>query len=869
MQLMDSTRTPKITHLKCEYLVNPIGIDCRAPRFSWQLASDGYEIVQHAYQILVSDSRSALEKELGNCWDSGIVKSAASIQQAYGGVELHSRQRYYWKVRIWLDENQPSEWSEIAFWEMALINADDWQARWISADEEGIHPDAPAPLLRKVFHFDGEIEQARLYITSLGLYEAYINGKRIGDQFFTPGWTSYHKRLQYQTYDVSDLIREGENVIAVWLGNGWYRGRLGWMGRRAIYGDRLALFAQLELQPSHGERIIVISDEDWKSALSALIKSQLYDGETYDARLEEAGWNSFGFDDKNWKKVYLIRPYTGQLVAASASAVRAINYIRPKQIISHPDGEYIFDFGQNMVGWVRLLVEGEAGTVITIRHAEVLDRFGNLYTDNLRSAKQSMTYILKGHDLEIYQPHFSFQGFRYVSVRGYPDTPTFDSLLGVVLHSDMPSTGTFTCSNPLIDQLYQNIVWSQKGNFLDVPTDCPQRDERLGWTGDAQVFALSAAMNMDVSGFFTKWLRDLAADQRQDGSVPHVVPDMLEDSGSSAWGDAAVIVPWVIYQIYGDQRILEEQFESMQRWVDYIHAETGDDLIWNSGFHFGDWLASLSTQPLFPKPVTNTDLIATAFFAYSTDLLARSAETLGKDDLAQTYRSLCERIKLAFNREFVSPSGRIGSNTQAAYVIPLMFNLLPKDQRKDAAQRLVNLIENNNGHLSTGFVSTPYICHVLTRFGYSEIAYQLLTQESPPSWLYAVKKGATTIWEHWNSLKPDGSFQDPLMNSFNHYANGAIADWLYQVVAGIRQAEPGFKNIIIQPIPGGGLTYAKASYQSMYGRILSAWKIIDSKFILEIQIPPNTHAQIYLPDGSLPNQVGSGCYRFSCPWRTS
>jgi len=869
MQLMDSTRTPSITHLKCEYQINPFGIDCRAPRLSWQLSSDDYEITQHAYQILVADSRSAIEKDLANCWDSGIVKSSASIQQVYQGVELRSRQRYYWKVRLWLDEDQPSEWSEIAFWEMALINTDDWQALWISPDEEDIHPDAPAPLMRRVFHFDAELEKARLYITSLGLYEAYINGKRVGDQYFTPGWTSYHKRLQVQTYDVSELIKEGENALAVWLGNGWYRGRLGWQGQRAIYGDRLALFAQLELQPLQGERMVVISDEHWKTHLSPLIKSQIYDGETYDARLEEDGWNSFGFNDKRWRKVYLIRPYAGQLVAASAPAVRAINYIRPKQIMARPNGEYIFDFGQNMVGWVRLLVEGEAGTIITIRHAEVLDRFGNLYSDNLRSAKQSVIYILKGQGLEIYQPHFSFQGFRYVSVRGYPDTPTLDSLLGVVLHSDMTPTGTFTCSNPLIDQLYQNIVWSQKGNFLDVPTDCPQRDERLGWTGDAQVFALSAAMNMDVAGFFTKWLRDLAADQRQDGSVPHVAPDMLEESGSSAWGDAAVIVPWIIYQVYGDERILEEQFESMQRWVDYIHTQAGDELIWNSGFHFGDWLASLSTQPLFPKPVTNTDLIATAFFAHSTDLLARSAAILEKEALAKTYRSLFEQIKSAFNREFVSPSGRIGSNTQAAYVIPLMFDLLPEDQRKDAAHRLAKLIEKNDGRLSTGFVSTPYICHVLTRYGYSEIAYQLLIQDSPPSWLYAVKKGATTIWEHWDSIKPDGSFQDALMNSFNHYANGAIADWLYQVVAGIRPAEPGFKSILIQPIPGGNLTYAKATYQSMYGLICCAWEIRDSNFNLEIQIPPNTHAQVYLPDGSLPNQVGSGSYRFSCPWRAS
>ena len=463
--------------------------------------------------------------------------------------------------------------------------------------------------------------------------------------------------------------------------------------------------------------------------------------------------------------------------------------MRPVQLLKTPAGESVLDFGQNMVGWVRLKVRGPAGTTVTLRHAEVLDKEGNFYTANLRAAKQRVSYVLKGDGEEAYEPRFTFQGFRYVAVEGYPGEPTLDRLTGVVVHSDMPVTGHFETSSPMLNQLQRNIVWGQKGNFLDVPTDCPQRDERLGWTGDAQVFARTASFNMDVAGFFAKWLRDVAADQHENGSVPFVVPDVLSQGGqfsggSAAWADAAVIVPWTMYLSYGDTRVLETQYPSMKAWVEYMRRQAGDGHLWTTGFHFGDWLAFATTRSDYPGATTGKDLIATAFFAHSTDLLQRTASVLGKNDEAADYLKLLARIKQAFVKEFVTASGRVGENTQTAYALALQFDLLPEDLRAEAARRLAAEVRSR-GHLTTGFVGTPYLCHVLGRYGHLDVAYDLLNRQEYPSWLYPVKQGATTIWERWDGLKPDGAFQDPGMNSFNHYAYGAIGEWMYRVVAGL------------------------------------------------------------------------------------
>jgi alpha-L-rhamnosidase len=662
------------------------------------------------------------------------------------------------------------------------------------------------------------------------------------------------------------LVREGDNALGAMLGDGWYRGYLGFQGQRSLYGDRLALLLQLQLTYADGRVEIIGSDGQWRATSGPIQMSDIYMGETYDARQEKPGWDEAGYDDGEWHPVRPLDQTKDVVVAQVGPPVRCHEEIRPVRILRSPKGETILDFGQNMVGWVRVCTCGPEGTTITLRHAEVLDQEGNLYTENLRPAKQTTRYVLKGTTDagEVFEPHFTFQGFRYAAVEGFPGEPTLDDFTGIVLHSDTPPTGTFECSNPLINQLQHNIVWGQKGNFVDVPTDCPQRDERLGWTGDAQVFTRTACFNMDVAPFFTKWLRDLRTDQLPNGGVPVVVPDVMSKtdsgalnifrrSGAAAWSDAAVICPWTIYLCYGDTRLLAEQYESMTGWVNYVRGRVDEDYVWRRDSQLGDWLDYRGIDARMPTPVTNNELVATAFFAYSTDLLANAARVLGKTSDAKAYADLAQKVKAAFNDEFVTATGRVGPNTQTAYVLALQFDLLPEEVRPLAADRLAEEVRQAHYHLSTGFVGTPYLCHVLSRYGHTDVAYELLNQESYPSWLYPVKKGATTIWERWDGIRPDGSFQDPDMNSFNHYAYGAIGEWLYRVVAGIEvdPAEPGYKHVLFQPQPGGGLTYARATLDSPYGLVASAWELTEAGFHLSITLPPNAHATVRLPAQSL------------------
>jgi len=849
--------------LTCEYRQNPLGLGVRQPRLSWQLrAEDGARgAAQSAYQLVVAADPSCERSVL---WDTGKVHSDQSVHVRYEGPPLRSTQRCYWRVRVWDKAGRPSDWSEIAWWEMGLLTVDDWQAEWITPDWDDAEDEArPAPFLRYTFAVDGEVRAARLYATSLGLYELYLNGRRVGDAVLTPGWTSYRKRLQYQTYDVTELVRAGANAIGAILGDGWYRGHLGFSGRRRNhYGDRLALLAQLHVDLADGRRVIITSNAGWRASLGPLRMAELYHGETYDARLEQDGWATPDFDDRDWRAVRSLNQPKDILVAQEGPLVRRQDCLAPARVFAAPNGEVIADFGQNMVGWVRFRVRGPAGTTVTLRHAEVLDAEGNLYVANLRAAKQTVQYTLRGDGEEVYEPRFTFMGFRYVGVRGWPGELRPEDLTGVVVHSDMPPAGEFACDNPLINQLQHNIVWGQKGNFVDVPTDCPQRDERLGWTGDAQVFIRTACFNRHVALFFAKWLRDLAADQYPDGRVPFVVPDILShDSAASAgWGDAAVICPWTLYLCYGDTEILAEQYESMARWVDFVRRQAGERFLWASGFHFGDWLDYRGPNPLLPAPATNTELIATAFFAHCADLMSRTARALGKADDAQAYAALYERVKTAFNAEFVSPRGRVGPGTQTAYVLALHFDLLPERLRPLAAQRLAEAVRDADYHPTTGFLGTPYLCHVLSRFGYTDLAYELLNQEGYPSWLYPVKQGATTIWERWDGIKPDGSFQDPGMNSFNHYAFGAIGDWLYRVVAGIEidPEAPGYRHVIIRPQPGGGLTRVQAALESPYGRLSVAWALDEEGFRLRLSIPPNAQATVYLPASKAAQVTESG-----------
>jgi alpha-L-rhamnosidase len=852
--------------LTCEYFTNLIGMDVPQPRLSWKSSAQGRGARQSAYQIVVTSGDVTL-------WDSGKVASDVSVHVPYAGPALQPGQRCHWRVRVWDETDSASDWSEVAFWEMGLLSHANWQAEWITPEwNEDTAQSQPAPMLRREFKVNSEVVSARLYATSLGLYECWLNGQRVGDALLTPGWTSYDHRVQYQTYDVTAMIRTGDNAIGALLGDGWFRSYLGFEGRRNTYGTRLALLAQLHFTYADGRTEVIGTDANWRADRSHIVMSDIYMGEAVDARLEQVGWARAGFDDSAWHGVRTLDHPKDIVVAQVAPFIRRHEEIKPVRIFQTPKGETVLDFGQNMVGWVRLRVRGPAGTTITIRHFEVLDQDGNVYLDNLRSATQITRYTLTGStdSDEVFEPRFTFQGFQFIAVEGFPGEPTQDNFTGIVVHSDMPMTGSFECSNPMINQLQHNIVWGQKGNFVDVPTDCPQRDERLGWTGDTQVFIRTACFNMASGAFFTKWLRDLAADQLPSGSVTFVVPDVIArgsdgrspfgGAGAAAWSDAAVICPWTIYLCYGDTRMLDEQYDSMAGWVRYMREHADADLIWRKGFQFGDWLDYRGMFALTPAPVTNAELIGTAFFAYSTALLAEMARIMGKHDDALAYAELANKVKAAFTAEFVAASGRVGPNTQTAYVLALHFDLLPEDLRPKAAERLAELVRGNGYHLTTGFVGTPYLCHVLSRFGHLDVAYELLNQETYPSWLYPVKKGATTIWERWDGIKPDGSFQDAGMNSFNHYAYGAIGEWLYRTVAGIDvdAAEPGYKHVLIQPQPGGGLTHVRAMLDSPYGVVSSAWQLSDHDFHLQVTVPANTHATVRLPAAALDQVTESG-----------
>lgn len=833
-----------------ENLKNPLGLDV-TPRFGWQLVSEKRNIMQTAYEIRVSDAMATLSK--GNVWSSGKVNSDQSLFVVYAGKPLQSGKKYFWQVRVWDNTGKASAWTEAGFWQMGLLNPSDWKAKWIQPGYKEDTINQPSPYFRKTFSTTKKIASATAYITSLGLYEAFINGKRVGDAYLTPGWTSYNKRLQYQLYDVTSLLISGTNAVGVALGSGWYRGFIGFSGQKNFYGKEVALLAQIEIQYTDGTTETIVTDESWKSSTGSIVSSEIYDGETIDARKEKTGWNTTSFNDSAWQGVRIKTSSAPPLIATYNEPIRKKETFKSIKTITTPKGEKVLDFGQNLVGWVQVKIKGNAGDKITLYHAEVLDKEGNFYTENLRPAKQKNEYILNGNGEEFVEPHFTFQGFRYIKIENYKGEINPDNFTAVALYSDMQPTGTFTSSNQLINQLQHNIQWGQRGNFLDVPTDCPQRDERLGWTGDAQAFARTATFNYDVHNFFSKWLKDVEADQI-DGSVPFVVPNVLGKgaTGSTGWADAATIIPWTMYLAYGDKRVLEDQFASMKAWVGFMERNS-TNYLWNKGFHFGDWL--------FYRPfddndgrsaVTDKYLIAQCFFAHSTELVIKTAKVLGKQEDVAKYSALLKNIKDAFMKEYMTANGRLVSSTQTAYVLALNFDMLPENLRAYAAEKLVENIKSYGNHLTTGFLGTPYLCHVLTRFGYDDVAYTLLLQETYPSWLYPVKMGATTIWERWDGIKPDGTFQTPGMNSFNHYAYGAIGDWMYRVATGIDTDEsaPGYKSIVIKPHLDSRLTQASSEYKTGYGLVKSAWKTTDQAITLDVEIPANTKATIYIPADS-------------------
>ncbi|MFA7421309.1 MAG: family 78 glycoside hydrolase catalytic domain, partial [Melioribacteraceae bacterium] len=704
-----------LSNLRTEYKQNPIGIDTKIPRLSWEIICNKRNFIQSAYQIRVASSISDLESNKNLLWNSGKISSEESNQIEYKGRVLKSSERVYWQTKIWGKDGSQSSWSSPAYWEMGLLQLSDWKAKWIEQSEkDNLTNSTACPMFRKEVSINKAVKSARAYVTSHGLYELRINGKKISEQLFTPGWTSYKTRLQYQTYDITQNLKDGTNALGAIIGNGWYKGPMKWDYTPNNYGSKLGLLLQIHITYKDGSTETITSDETWKYSTGPILMSEIYDGEAYDARLEKTGWDSPNYNDNAWQKVTTANYGFENLIASEGSEVKVTQTIRPIKKFVTPNGELVFDFGQNMVGWVQLKLKGKAGEKITLKHGEVLDQNGNLYLGNLRKAQQKIEYSFKGENVETFEPHFTFQGFRFISVTDYKGDISLNDLAGKVIHSDMTPTGNFECSDSLINQLQRNIQWGLRGNFLDVPTDCPQRDERLGWTGDAQVFAPTACFNMDAASFYTKWMKDFIPDQLSDGRIPHVIPNILPNEGGAAgWADAGIIVPWTVYLNYGDKRILEVQYESMKKWIEYLKVRAGDSFIWSKAVGYGDWLAFATTKSDYPGATTDKDLIGTAYFYYSTSLMSKIAMVLGKNKDAEDYSILMTKIKNAFQKEFFTSSGRIASNTQTAYLLALAFNLVPDNFKAEAARRLAEDVERF-GHLTTGFLGASHITKVLT-----------------------------------------------------------------------------------------------------------------------------------------------------------
>jgi alpha-L-rhamnosidase len=857
-----------VSHLRCEYLVDPLGIDEVKPRLSWVIESDRRGARQAAWRVQVASSAARLTRGEADLWDSGQVQDDRTSQVEYGGGALTSRMICYWQVRIW-DDQGATAGSERAFWTMGLLDPGDWQAHWIAAHLDSLERAAQAiqatprepgtpPWLRKEFTIDGPARRATLYASARGLYDLHLNGQAVTDDVFAPEWTDYDTRIQYRTYDVTNLLKKGANALGAVLGDGWYSGYVGWQETRGRYGLQNSLFLQLEIELENGSRHTIVSDGSWRCAAGPILFSDFMMGETYDARHELTGWDRADYDDSQWSGAVEVEPPGAALVAQRSEPVRKTEALTPISGREIQPGVFIYDLGQNISGWVRLHVSGRAGTRVTLRHGERLNPDGTLYTENLRRAKATDVYILRGQGQEIWEPRFTFHGFQYVELTGLPGTPEADAVTGCVVRSATRPAGQFECSHPGVNRLWLNGLWSQKDNFLSIPTDCPQRDERLGWMGDAQVFLRTATYNMDVAAFFTKWMSDVEDAQTSDGIFPDTAPRLREGEnfvgldglcGAAGWADAGVIVPWTIWRVYDDKRIIERHYRAMVAWLDYIEQTNPDGIRRNElGNNYGDWLC-IPSDTTFRTQSPMKTFLATAYWADDAAKLSRMAMEIGKKDEADRFRAMFERVRSAFQREFVLDDGRLAVETQTAYLLALAFSLLPTEARPLAAQHLVENLKNLDWHLSTGFIGISHLNPALTALGRPDVAWRLLLNQDYPSWLYPVRHGATTIWERWNGWTEEDGFFNPHMNSFNHYSLGSVGEWLYRCVAGI-ELDPrvnGFKRFLIRPYPSRQLKYAQASYDSIHGMIESHWQWQDSTLILRVKIPANTQARVYIP----------------------
>ena len=835
--------------LSVEYKKSPVGLDDVQPRFSWKLRTEKQDTHQITYRLQVRCEAV--------CWDTGWVESDQSILIPYAGPALAPRTEYRWEVTVWTDQGE--EATAASGFETGLLSGSAFQgrAKWIT---HGLSKEETAsPVFTKVFTVEKPVAKARLYATACGLYEAEINGEKADDTYFAPGWTSYHKRLQYQTYAV-DTLRAGENTLRFTLGEGWYKSPLGFYPTPNHYGDITALLAMLVITYKDGIEEVIGTDESWQVSLGSIRFSQLYDGETQDTASEE-------------QSVGCALPFDGEfetLITQENEPVRCLLRLPAVRDFIAPNGERVVDFAQNLTGWVEMKIHGRKGQKITLRHAESLDENGNFYTANLSFAKATDTYILNGQK-QILRPHFTFHGFRYVCLEGLEEGQQIE-LTACHLSTDLKVAGSFRCSDKRINRLQQNILWSQRDNYLDVPTDCPQRSERLGWTGDATAFTPTAAFHQNIMLFMRKWLRDLAVDQEKETGMAQVVPDILSQgpggsrqNGAAYWGDAATAIPWTLYETYGDRRILEAQYPSMKIWVDYVILQRGDNGLWQSGFQYGDWLGLDSESNKLNderKGATDDYFVANACFLWSLKIMADTALVLGYDEDVAYYGELREKTLSAFRKEYVTETGRLVCETQTALTLALYFDLVEDRHKPGIADRLESNIAAHKTHLTTGFIGTPYLCLALSDHGKHAVAGKLLLQEENPGWLYEVKMGATTIWERWNSIQPDGSFNPANMNSLNHYAYGSIGFWLYTRLCGLRLMAPGYKKFAIAPQFMKGITWAELTYESVYGEIKTSWRCEGGKITVDVVVPVGTEALLTLPEKNETITLGSGSYHY-------
>ncbi|MFB4315228.1 family 78 glycoside hydrolase catalytic domain [Actinomadura sp. 21ATH] len=895
--------------LACEMLETPLGLDEPLPRLSWKLRSSRRGDAQTAYRLTAALARRDLDDPERLIWDTGRREAGDGVLVPYDGPPLQSCTRYHWRVQVWDAAGSAAGRAE-SWFESGLLHPDEWHARWIGRDEEtgavmdpprdGDRTDRtrhlePCPHLRRPFRLDGPRPvRARLYAAARGLYELRLNGRKVGDAELAPGWTEYRRRVPYQAYDVTGLLQDGENVLGAVLADGWWSGFVGFDSRHQArhYGRAPQLIAQLLLDHADGSRRWIATGEGWRERDGAIRYADLLMGECVDARAGLPGWDRPGYDDTGWHAAAVLGRDTAVLRAASDAPVRVTGELPALTVTRRPGGHHIVDFGQNMVGRVRLTVRGaERGRRVRLRHAEMLAE-GELYTANLRTAEATDVFVAAGEPVEVFEPRFTFHGFRYLEVSGHPGDLRPEDVVGRVLHSDTPFTGEFACSDATVNRLQANIVWGQRGNFVSVPTDCPQRDERLGWLADAQVFLPTACRNADVAAFFARWMRDVVDGQDAGGAFPDVAPRLcVEREGAPAWGDGGVIIPWHLYRTYGDRRVLERSYAAMTAWVDHVHRHN-PGLVWRhrTGNHYGDWLQVNAETP--------REVLATAYFARSAQIVALAARVLGEDADAERYGALHEAVRAAFVDAFVDQTdGLVRGGTQTGHLLALAFGLLPERLVPAAVDHLAADIEARGRHLTTGFVGVSLLCPVLAAHGRADLAYALLHQDTYPSWAYSIRHGATTIWERWDGWTEEHGFQSPAMNSFNHYSLGSVGDWLYGGVAGIGQ-EPGsvaYRRPLLRPHVGGGLTWARARQETPLGTLACGWSLRPGsgggprELRLDVTVPPGARATLRIPTaepdgvlegeaeprgragieiagggpGELAVRLASGTYRFS------